>query len=349
MRLAARSFPPTQAAFVRTAQEGLVIDSDAGLAAAIILRVLAIPGGRRIGFVVWVMTDPDHRGRGHAARLVERGVARLAERGCDRILTEIEGHNTASQSVFRKLGFEPVGVGRQIAVLGLPGALWFRLRSGYAADTGHFLWMHDARPAPSAERVQRLGAWALNGCFALLALALGGGLLTAGAPQLPSAAQAGLLLAAVALVLGLREAAMRMAANAWGLPVEFRAWDSGLGISAAIAILFGKLFPLPGSVYPREPGGRHAGQRPVLGSVALAGVAAVASAVGVALWVAATHAGTLAGAFAGSILFVGKPLLLFDTVMAFAPFQAFNARRIYEYHRGVWAAVAALGLVLFGL
>jgi ribosomal protein S18 acetylase RimI-like enzyme len=347
MRLAGRSFPPTQAAFVRAAQEGLVIDGDAGLAAAVILRVLALPGGRRIGFVVWVMTDPEHRGQGHAARLVERGVARLAALGCDRILTEIEGHNTASQSVFRKLGFNTLGVGRQIAMLGLPGALWFRLRSGYTADTGHFLWMQHAPPPTSSEMVQRLGAWALNGFFALLALALGGGLLTAGVPQLPSAAQAGLLLAAVALVLGLREAAMRVAASARGLPVVFRAWDSGMGISAAIAILVGQLFPLPGSVYPGEPGWRHAEKRPVLGVVALAGVAAVALAVGAALWAAAAHPGTLAGAFSGSILFVGKPLLLFDTVMAFAPFQAFNARRIYECHRGLWAAAAALGLVLF--
>jgi hypothetical protein len=47
------------------------------------------------------------------------------------------------------------------------------------------------------------------------------------------------------------------------------------------------------------------------------------------------------------VLVIGKPLLLFDTVMAFAPFQSFNARRIYEWHRGLWAAAAAIGVFLF--
>ena len=328
-------------------QEGFVIDADGGLAAAVIVRVIPIAGGRRAGFVVWVMTDPDHRGRGHAPLLVARGVARLVELGCDLILTEIEGDNTASQSVFRRLGFRPVGLGDQIAALGPRGAAMFRLRSGYTADPGHFLWMRGATPAPSREWAQRLAAWALNGIIALACLGMGGGLLLEGAPRPPAITEAALMLAAAASVLGVRELAMRATTGACGLPVVFRAWDSGIGASAAVALLFGRLFPLPGSVYPREAGSRRAENAPALGIAASAGVAATALAVAAAAWTAAAHPGNLAGAFAGSVLFIGKPLLLFDTVMAFPPFQAFSARRIYEFHRGVWAAVAALGLVLF--
>lgn len=347
MHLAARAFPPTQAHFVQSGREGFVIDSEQGLAAAVIVRVIPVPGGRRVGFIAWVMTDPEHRGRGHASALVSHGVARLKELGCDRILTEIEGHNTASQAVFRGLGFRTIGLAGQIAALGPLGAAGFRLRSGYTADPGHFLWMQGTAPPPSSENTQRLAAWGLNGVVALIALALGGGLLTQGAPGLPSVSESALMLAAVALVLGVREGAMRAAAGACGLPVVFRAWDSGLSISAAIALLFGRIFPLPGSVYPREAGWRYADKLPALGTAAGAGVAAVALVVATALWAASAHAGTLVGSFAGSVLAIGKPLLLFDTVMAFPPFQAFNARRIYEFHRGLWVAVAALGLFLF--
>jgi ribosomal protein S18 acetylase RimI-like enzyme len=346
-RLAERAFPPTQAAFVQAGEEGFVIDADQGLAAAVIVRAVPIPGGRRVGFVTWAMTDPDHRGRGHASVLAERGVARLAELGCDGILTEIEGHNTASQAVFRGLGFRPIGLKDQIAALGLSGAVSFRLRSGYTLDPGHFLWLQGAASETKAEMPERLVAWGLNGLFALIVLSLGGGLLLQGAPGLPSVAESALLLAAVVFVLGAREAAMRVAAGARGVPVVFRAWDSGLSITAVIALLFGRLFPLPGSVYPRQAGWRYAETLPALATAALAGVAAIAAIVAGAAWAAAAHAGTPAGAFAGSVLLIGKPLLLFDTVMAFPPFQAFNARRIYDFHRGLWAGVAALGLVLF--
>jgi hypothetical protein len=64
-------------------------------------------------------------------------------------------------------------------------------------------------------------------------------------------------------------------------------------------------------------------------------------------WAFESPSATLAGTLAGSVLLIGKPLLLFDTVMALPPFQAFGARRICELHRGLWAVFAALGLVLF--
>ena len=343
-RLAARAFPQPQASFVRPGREVFVVEADGGLAAAVILRVIAIPGGTRIGYVAWAMTDPDHQGRGLASALVARGIDRLHELGCTRIVTEIEGHNTASEAVFRRLGFRRLAFSDQLAAFGLLGAGWLRLRTGYTGDPGHFLWMQGAEPAPPDETLHRVGAWGLNWAFALLALAVGGGLVLGGTSRLPTAADAGLMLAAVALLLGAREAAMRATARAHGLPVAFRAWDSGLGITAGIALLFGSLFPAPGGVYPRE---REPHALDALGAAALAGTLAVAALVAASLWVEAAFAGSRAGTAAAMLLFVGKPLVLFDAVMAFPPFQAFNARRIYALNRGLWAGVAALGLALF--
>ncbi len=345
-RLARRAFPPTQAVFVAPSSEGYVMEGAHGPAAAVVLRVLDLPSGTRMGVVAWVMTDPDHQGRGLAPALVRRGTRRLEQLGCTGILAEIEGHNTASMAVFRKLGFGRIGLGEEIRAFGLAGAAILRVRTYLALDAGHFLWMRGAGCEATSEPRERLVAHALNGGFALVALALGG-VLVPGPAALPSPGEALGLLLAVAAVLGLREAAMRAVARAKGLAVTYRAWLGGVGITAAIALLFGSLFPLPGSVYPRAPDWRLPDVRATLGLAALSGAGAVAGAVALALAVVAALPGTAAAAFAGGVLFVGKPLLLFDTVMAFPPFQAFAARRIYEFNRALWAVAALIGLALF--
>lgn len=346
-RLAARAFPRSQAVFVRAGREGFVVDGQDGLAAAVLVRVIDLPGRRRLGFVAWAMTDPAYQGRGLAPALAKLSIARLEALGCERIVTEIEGHNAASEGAFRKLGFRRIGPWAQVAAFGLLGAARARLSIGYSMDPGHFIWLRGAEPASIVEGRERALAWALNGAFALLALAMGSGFLLGSMPALPSAGAAGAALFAVILVIGIREGAMRAAARARGLAVTYRAWDSGLGITAAVAVLFGSLFPLPGSVYPTAEDWRARDAGPALATAALAGTGAVAVLVGLALWAGAAFAGTMGAAIAAGILFIGKPLLLFDTVMAFPPFHAFNARRIYEHHRGVWAVMAVLGILLF--
>ena len=346
-RLAARAFPRSQAVFVRAGSEGFVVDGEDGLAAAVLLRTITLSGGRRIGFVAWAMTDPAHQGRGRASALARLGIARLEALGCDTVITEIEGHNAASEGAFRKLGFRRIGLGAQVAAFGLPGAARVRLGIGYSTDPGHFIWLRGAEPAPTVEGRERILAWAINGVFALLAVAMGGGLLLGGTPALPSSVEAGFALMGVVLLLGAREAAMRMAARARGLAVTYRARDSGLGITAPVAVLFGSLFPLPGSVYPAAEGGPARDAGPALATAALAGALAVAMLVGLALWAGTALAGTMLATAASGVLFVGKPLVLFDTVMAFPPFHAFNARRIFEHHRGLWAGLAVIGALLF--
>jgi len=346
-RLAARAFPRSQAVFVRAGREGFVVDGEDGLAAAVLLRTITLPGGRRIGFVAWAMTDPAHQGRGLASALARLGVERLEALGCDTVVTEIEGHNAASEGTFRKLGFRRIGPGAQVAAFGLLGAARVRLGIGTSTDPGHFIWLRGAEPAPTVEGRERVLAWAINGVFALLALAMGGGLLLGGAPALPSGGEAGFALMGVVVLLGAREAAMRRAARARGLAVTYRAWDSGLGITAPVAVLFGSLFPLPGSVYPAAEGRPARDAGPALATAALAGTLAVALLVGLALWAGTAFAGTVLATAASGVLSVGKPLLLFDTLMPFPPFHAFNARRIFEHHRGLWAGLAVIGALLF--
>jgi hypothetical protein len=44
---------------------------------------------------------------------------------------------------------------------------------------------------------------------------------------------------------------------------------------------------------------------------------------------------------------VGAPLVLFDIAVIVFPFLPFNGRRIRDWHRGVWAVLAFVAVMLF--
>lgn len=52
-------------------------------------------------------------------------------------------------------------------------------------------------------------------------------------------------------------------------------------------------------------------------------------------------------ALARSLQFVGKPLLVFDTLIAIGPFEGFNGRHLRDYNRYVWLALSALAVGIF--
>lgn len=44
---------------------------------------------------------------------------------------------------------------------------------------------------------------------------------------------------------------------------------------------------------------------------------------------------------------VGKPLLIFDTLVAIAPFEGFNSRHLRDGNRLAWLGLSALAIVVF--
>ena len=54
-----------------------------------------------------LLVDPDHRGRGVAARLVEETAARLRARGATQFLLSTAAQNAPAQRLFSRLGFRP--------------------------------------------------------------------------------------------------------------------------------------------------------------------------------------------------------------------------------------------------
>ncbi|WP_045222064.1 GNAT family N-acetyltransferase [Desulfonatronum thioautotrophicum] len=343
--MARRSFPAPQGRFIRPTEEGFMALVENTPAAAVFLRTFPLRDGRRVGYIAWLFTDPAFQGQGLAKSLIAASVARLEEVNCRHILTDIEGHNTASAYSFAGNGFRRIGFADQWRIVGpanLP-RLWMR-----TVDPGHFIWMRDAIPVMPRPGLQRLSAFGLNWLFALIAVLFGSGLLSFNmALSQPSGLEALALLLGVVLVFGVREATMRMTAKAKGWPLEYRIWDSAFIFALPVAVLFGQLFPLPGGLYPRQDRWRYPDALPALGLAAVAGTASVMALVALALAVSGMQVGGFAQALAGALLFIGKPMLLFDSILAFPPFSCFNARRIFDLHRGLWAGFAVLGAILF--
>lgn len=360
--LAARAFPPTQAPFVASGEAGGVVALvDGAVAAASLHRVFRLPSGARVGMVAWLMTDPDTRGLGLASRLVARSVERLREDGCAWIVTDVEGYNTASANIFHGVGFRRLGLGEQSRLWGPVGLAWVWLRARLVLDPGHFLWVAGGvRPSsaldPSASEVgcsaaigSRLGAILSNAVVAILSVAVGGGLFLSAQAGIPDAAKALAILAGVAILLLVREAAMRVGAGR-GPRLVFRAWQGGWGIALGIVAGFGSVLPLPGNLYPAGDGWRMRDHVPRLGRAAVASALAIAALVLAASFLRGLDAPRFLHDAALAIVFVGKPLLVFDTVIAVAPFDGFNARRLRDRHRPTWLALASLAVlvVLFG-
>ncbi|MDG6244343.1 MAG: GNAT family N-acetyltransferase [Methanolobus sp.] len=348
-RIARRSFSALWARLIVPGPEDFVATVDNRVAGAVLLNanVTDMSGQERVGRIAWLFTDPDYRGRGLARQLVKQGVEQLRAQGCGPVVTEVEGYNTPSANIFHELGFRRLGTMDQVRWLGVAGALLLGLRTNRLFTPGHFLWALDVPGRPASPAVQRAGTWTLNVFITLLALLLGGGLLLPGGPVMPGASEILAVIVAVVLLLGLREGAMQIAARMQGLQLEFRGWGSGAAVSALIAVLFGKVFLLPGSCYPPGDGWHYHQFRRQLALSAAAGTSMVVILFLSALVLPAQVPEGFAPMIAGNIVEIGIALILFDSIIAFEPFQGYSARRMLDYSRTLWIAFALIVAVIY--
>lgn len=346
--LAALAFPVSQARFVLPGDAGgKLITVDGQVVAVSLLRIFRLPSGRRIGFIAWLMTHPQCRGRGLAMKLVEASTAHLRAQRCEAVVTDVEGYNTASANLFHRAGYQRQSTWRQFRLWNPLDAVWLWVRCGYAIDPGHFLWVADAPPGSASSWRSRMAATLLNTLLALFALSLGGGVFLAGELGPPSLTTAVAFLLGVSGLLGARELGMRLAAARHRQPLEYRAWSGGTGMSLLIGIGFGKTMPLPGNLYPPGDGWSTRDYRAVLGQGAIVSALLVASLILAGSWARGADGGGLVAELGLALMFVGKPLLVFDTLVAIAPFEGFNSRHLRDYNRAVWAGLSCLAVGLF--
>ena len=143
---------------------------------------------------------------------------------------------------------------------------------------------------------------------------------------------------------------MKLAAQRFGLELRYRIWETGLTLSALITVLFGGVFPSPGSHYPKPVRWSYRTELPRLALVAFSGAFAVLALA----WLLVAYEvfgltdapGVLHNVLALAVLPV-QTLLLFEVLLPFFPFASFNGRRVLDYHRALWFLLAAGTVALF--
>ncbi|MGD1949454.1 MAG: GNAT family N-acetyltransferase [Leptolyngbyaceae cyanobacterium] len=320
----------------------LVAEQDCQLVGAIVLKLFALSHNHKVGSIAWVFTIPEVRGQGLGQRLVEAGIDRCKQQGCDAILTTVEGFNTSSSKLFSTRGFKRLSPGAQFRQYGL-NIVWVWCKLAHFFDMGHFLWAYPSRAVSDSPVWQWWGTVVVNSLIGLLMVwRLGDFKVIGPAVYLE-------LLLAVVVLFGVRHLGMWLMARQQALTVRFRAWDSGYLLSAAIALIFaGAMYPIPGSAYPVTDQWRYRELLPQLGWIALAGNLPVLLIVWGAWMI--SQSGLLATdiqAWLDILLLVGKPLVLFDGVMLIFPFISFNGRRLWDWNKVVWAVLAVGAVTVF--
>ena len=344
-----QSFPLIQQWFFSWTPNVLVAERDRQLLGATVLKLFPLPGNRKGGLVYWVFTAPEARGLGMGQRLIEAALQFFEEQGCDEIMACVEGFNTSSNKLFATRGFSILSPGQQLRRYG-SGVFSVWARIFHFIDIGHFVWARPAAERPDSPTVQRCpelvegwwGSVVANVLIALLALWRGSGFRGFD----PYAFLALPLM--VILFFGLRDLAMRFTARRYGLAVRYRAWESGFPLSLAIALGLGRLFPMPGAVYPTSDRWRYRDLLPRLGCIALAG-ALPALALTWGAWALSRFGALPPGVetWLGYAGFIGKPLALFDVALPFFPFASFNGRRIWDWNRVAWGILAVAAVAVF--
>jgi ribosomal protein S18 acetylase RimI-like enzyme len=349
--LAGRAFSQLESLSFPRSPDALIAERGGELLGSVVLKTFGLPGSgrdgdRRGGVMLWLMVDPGARGLGVGGRLVEAALRSFEERGCQEVFACVEGYNSSSANLFAARGFTMLSLGEQLRRYGLLGTLLLWLRtSRLGGDVGHFLWARPGQLKPDDPALQ----WWI-GVFASTLVLLLAGWRGSWLGGFGPTTILGALVIVVALC-GLREGAMRLAARLQGLEVRHRAWESAFPLSIAIALALGMFLPVLGSIYPRQRTWRYRDLLPKLGPMAFAGASAVLI-FAWAAWVLAQFGGPLSegAVWLRAAHTAGLMLAAFDVLLPFSLFTSFDGRRVWDWNRPAWGALAAavLGLYLAG-
>lgn len=342
--LARRAFPATQAGFVVPGKLGMVAADQGNIVAACLFKVLRLPSGGSVGFIAWLMTHLDFRGRGLAPTLLEASTRRLRDLNCGTVVTEIEGYNTASANTFLRAGYGRISLRQQCKRWPMPDLLRIWLRSGWLLDPGHFFWISDheaPQPRPGSGWLAAVGG---NTLLAVLAALFGGGLLRGAALSPPSLPETAACFFAVFTLLLAHAGGLWLVATASGLRLRYRPWAGGAGLSFLIALFFGAVMPLPGNFYPAGDGWDQRKLRQPFARGAGLSVFLILVAVLLGSWLRGQPAPWLGAAFGHTLLAVGKPLLIFNTLVAVAPFEGFHGRHLRDNNPRTWLLISGIAV-----
>lgn len=331
-----RSFSLLNRLFFSLSPNVLVGERQGEILGGIVLKVFKLPQNRKGGLIAWIFTTPEARGLGLGQRLTEAGIDFFEQQGCQEIFASVEGNNTSSSKLFATRDFGIISPGEQFRRYGLKTlALWFN--TAHYFDVGHFLWV---KPTPAGKETPFWQFWGTIIVTALIWLLMTwrnplGWLTVTGA---------------TIILFGIRYLGMQVAARWQGLPVRYRAWESGFPLSAVIAVVFNGIFLVPGSLYPVGNDWRYKDLFPQLPRIALAGILPVlliTILAGISLHFNLLTPGI--SSWVKGIFKVGHLLLIYDTCLPFFPFNCFNGRKVWEWNKPLWIILTLLILSLFFL
>ena len=94
-------------------------------------------GDKKIGFASFLFTDPAFQGQGIGKRLIEEGIRRLWEEGCDVLVTFVRDDNVASWGAFERNGFVLASLSKLARLVGWPGVAKLCVKTTYWLSIGH--------------------------------------------------------------------------------------------------------------------------------------------------------------------------------------------------------------------
>lgn len=349
-RVMKQAFPLFMRLFFSFSKNTLVAERKGEIVGGIILKTFFLPGGIKAGLVSWVFCSPSCAGMGVGQLLAEAGIDFLQKQRCAAIFACIEGHNSSSNRLFSRNGFSRLSFFQQLDTYGPIGlaVIWFH--SGHFSDIGFFIWARSEEGSPGTPRP--VADARVEWSFVLLAHVL---ILTLaswrrGDVNYPALNSILILLFTFGIFYLVRHTAMLVVAWCQKLACEFRMWESGIFLSAIIALLFGGFVPAPGSVYPAGDNWRYTNSIPQLGMMAFFSSACL---IGLA-WVMALliHSDAIQESWLPGVetaFLIAVILLVFDVLLPFFPFSCFNGRRLWDWNKAVWAAFGLSILPLLAL
>ncbi len=331
-----KAFPGAVAAFVRPKDLSLVACVDGDIVGGFTADFHEFSDGTTMAVVRWLFVVPDVQGQGIGAALVSTGLDELKSADVDLFVSDIDGDNTGSFRIAAAKGARLLRPWDQLRYLGpvKTATAWWKL--SHFLDFGHYIWAwrSDQKRVETSTSTLRELALSISATSLVAALA---------------AWRAEQVILLVALFAGLFVAFRHLITaginHLQGLSTTHRAWDSGYLFATVIAFVFSVLFPMPGGAYPSEPDWRASEEVKRRGISSACAVSCMILVVGsIQILLHLEIFSQFHTAFS-ALLFVGIPFLIFDALLATAPFSCFHASRIRDWSLTAWLVIASTALV----
>lgn len=333
-----KSFPFLARIFFTISPHTFVAEKEGELLGGVVLKLFPLKEGQG-GLISWIFIHPKAQKKGIGQSLLDYALDFFLSEGVIRSFACIEGYNSSSQNLFQGRGFSRFPPLEMIKTFGLQTPLiWYHCQ--HMMDIGHFLWVKPDRPGDrEGQTVEWWGSLCFNSLILLLALGRLGNLQLQHLYQVPLA---------FLLFLSVRDGAMLLVGKKYGIPLQYRSWESGFFLTGGLALALGGFFPVPGSRYPKEPTWKYREYLPFIGYMGLSGsLAVILTTIALGLVQKSTQLPLRIQDGMAVFFFIGQWFAIMDTLPILFPLSSFNGRRVWDLNRVLWGLLVLLVIFTF--